>query len=98
MTRPAPPADLDASAERALAEDVGAGDVTAQLVDASAQACARVIAREAAVLCGQPWFERVYARIDPRVEVRWDLEEGGLMRAEQRVAMVRGPARAVVTG
>jgi nicotinate-nucleotide pyrophosphorylase (carboxylating) len=66
---PALPADLDACVERALAEDVGAGDLTARLVDENAQARADVIAREAAVLCGQPWFQRTFERLDPRVQV-----------------------------
>jgi nicotinate-nucleotide pyrophosphorylase (carboxylating) len=96
--RPAPPEDLDACVAAALAEDVGAGDVTARLVDGRAQAEAQVLAREAAVLCGQPWFDRVYARLDPRVQVRWDVAEGAPVRADQRVATVRGPARAVLTG
>ena len=93
-----PPADLDACVERALAEDVGSGDVTAKLAEAKAQAEAHVIAREAAVLCGQPWFTRVFAQLDPRVEVTWDVEEGATLRADQRVATIKGPARAVLTG
>jgi len=92
------PQDLDACVERALAEDVGAGDLTAQLVPEDAQAQAVVLAREPAVLCGQPWFERVYARLDPRVEIAWDAAEGAAVRADQRVAVVRGPARALLTG
>jgi nicotinate-nucleotide pyrophosphorylase (carboxylating) len=99
MTDPrALPADLDACIERALAEDVGGGDLTAQLVDAGAHAQASVLAREAAVICGQPWFERVYAKIDPQVQISWDVEEGAGVRADQRVATVRGPARSVLTG
>jgi nicotinate-nucleotide pyrophosphorylase (carboxylating) len=96
--KPALPADLDACVERALAEDVGSGDVTARLVDGRAQATAYVLAREAAVLCGQPWFERVFAQVDPRVTVSWEVDEGAGVRADQRVASVRGPARAVLTG
>jgi nicotinate-nucleotide pyrophosphorylase (carboxylating) len=92
------PADLDLCVERALAEDVGDGDITARLVDAQAQAQAAVIAREPAVLCGQPWFSRVFAKIDPRVQVSWEVEEGASVRSDQRVALVRGPARAILTG
>jgi nicotinate-nucleotide pyrophosphorylase (carboxylating) len=97
-TRPTLPVDLDSPVERALAEDVGSGDVTARLVDAAAMAQAIVIAREPALICGQPWFERVFAQLDPRVQVAWDVEEGGPVRADQRVGVVRGPARSVVTG
>jgi nicotinate-nucleotide pyrophosphorylase (carboxylating) len=95
---PALPADLDACVERALAEDVGAGDLTARLVDENAQARADVIAREAAVLCGQPWFQRTFERLDPRVQVTWEVKETSTTRPDQRVAVVTGPARAVLTG
>jgi nicotinate-nucleotide pyrophosphorylase (carboxylating) len=98
MTRPALPADIGACVERALAEDVGTGDVTARLVDARTQAHAQVLAREGAVICGQPWFERVYTQLDPRVQVTWDVEEGAPVRSDQRVATIRGPARALLTG
>ncbi len=92
------PADLDACVERALAEDVGAGDITARLVDPNAEALAVVIARESAVLCGRPWFDRVFAKLDPKVQVTWEVEEGSSMRTDQRIASLRGPARAVLTG
>jgi nicotinate-nucleotide pyrophosphorylase (carboxylating) len=92
------PEDLDAVVARALVEDVGSGDVTARLVEERAEGVAQVIAREPAVLCGQPWFDSVYRQLDPSVRVSWDVEEGASVRAEQRVAVVRGPARAVLTG
>jgi nicotinate-nucleotide pyrophosphorylase (carboxylating) len=97
-TLPALPADLDRCVEQALIEDVGAGDLTARLVDEKTEARADVIAREAAVLCGQPWFQRVYERIDPRVQVTWEVKESSTTRPDQRVAVVSGPARAVLTG
>ena len=97
-TLPALPADLDRCVETALIEDVGAGDLTARLVDEKTEARAVVISREAAVLCGQPWFQRVYERIDPRVQVTWEVKESSTTRPDQRVAIVAGPARAVLTG
>jgi len=95
---PALPADLDACVERALAEDVGSGDITARLVDPEAIATAAVIARESAVLCGQPWFQRTFQRVDPRVSVTWEVQETSTTRTDQRVGLVKGPARAVLTG
>jgi len=97
-TLPALPADIDSCVERALAEDVGSGDVTARLVDEHATARGEVVAREAAVLCGQPWFQRTFERIDPRVHVNWEVKESSTTRVDQRVAVVTGPARAVLTG
>ncbi len=97
-TLPALPADLDVVVERALAEDVGSGDVTARLVPESAVVRAEVFAREVAVLCGQLWFQRVYQRLDPRVTIAWDVKETSSTRVDQRVCLVSGPARGVLTG
>ncbi len=97
-TLPKLPADLDSQVERALAEDVGTGDVTARLVDERAEVRAEVFARESAVICGQPWFQRTYERLDPRVTVTWEIKETSTTRVDQRVAVVSGPARAVLTG
>jgi nicotinate-nucleotide pyrophosphorylase (carboxylating) len=62
-TPPQPPADLEAQVERALEEDVGSGDLTAILVPQAAISTATVITREAAVICGRPWFDAVFARL-----------------------------------
>lgn len=98
MTRFALPADLQQSVDRALAEDVGSGDVTAQLVPADQQSIARLITREAAVLCGRPWFDAVFATLDARVQVEWLVEEGGRAEPDQVLCRLTGPARAILTG
>lgn len=92
------PDDLHATVQHALAEDIGSGDVTARLVPAEHKASARVIAREAAVICGQPWFDEVFARLDRGIEVRWEVAEGAAVKAGQQLCTLRGPARAVLTG
>lgn len=92
------PDDLHATVQHALAEDVGSGDVTARLVPAEQKSSARVIAREAAVICGQPWFDDVFARLDRTVEVRWEVQEGAHVEAEQSLCALHGPARAILTG
>lgn len=81
----------------ALAEDVGAGDLTASLIDASAEATARIIAREEAVLCGRPWAEAALREVDAGATLQWHVAEGGRMHADQVVAELRGPARALLT-
>ena len=97
MTHPLP-ADLRATVERALAEDVGSGDVTASLVPATQTARARVIAREAAVICGRPWFDEVFAQLDPMIEIDWEVEEGEEVEADQRLCTLAGSARSLLTG
>ena len=92
------PDDLCATVQHALAEDVGSGDVTARLVPAEQKASARVIAREAAVICGQPWFDEVFARLDRGIEVRWSVQEGVHVVPDQPLCTLHGPARAILTG
>jgi len=92
------PQDIEASVRRALAEDVGTGDLTAGLIHADQQATARVISREQAVLCGAAWFEEVYRQIDSTVHIDWLVQDGELLRPDQVVCRISGPARILLTG
>lgn len=84
-------------AQRALDEDVGAGDLTAGLVDPSRRALARVLAREQAVVCGAPWVEAALQLVDPALQPRWLVGEGQRCAADQVVLEVEGPARSLLT-
>ncbi len=84
--------------QRALDEDVGSGDLTAALIAAHTQLRARVIAREAAVLCGRPWFDEVFRQVDPAVTIDWLADEGARVDAGQVLCRLAGPARALLTG
>ncbi len=64
-------AEIARNVETALAEDMGGGDLTAGLIPADASARATVICREIAVLCGIPWFEACFHRLDPQAEIKW---------------------------
>ena len=86
-----------ADAKRALAEDVGAGDLTAGLVDAGRRARARVLARESAVICGAPWVEAALRQVDPQVEIHWLVPEGLRSLADQVVLEIEGSARGLLT-
>jgi len=92
------PADVAAQVRRALAEDVGAGDLTAALVPADAVARAEVIVREPAVLCGSAWFEEVFRQLDAEIRVDWSASDGAHLVAGQRVCTVQGMARPVLSG
>ena len=81
----------------ALAEDVGAGDWTAQLLPENGVVQARLTVREVAVLCGAPWFEGVMAAIDPRLLIQWHYAEGDQMQADSAVCEITGPARSLMT-
>lgn len=93
-----PPPDLVDQVARALAEDVGSGDLTAALVPAGRQGRATVITREAAVLCGRPWVDEVFRQVDPAVQVSWDADEGASVEPGQRLCRIAGPARSLLTG
>jgi nicotinate-nucleotide pyrophosphorylase (carboxylating) len=82
----------------ALDEDVGAGDLTAGLIPADAQATARVVSREAAVVCGRDWFDAVFRQLDPSVQVAWQVGDGDAVGADQMLCELAGPARAILTG
>jgi nicotinate-nucleotide pyrophosphorylase (carboxylating) len=92
------PQDLEEQVARALAEDVGAGDLTAALVPRERSGRATVITREAAVICGQPWVNAVFRQIDPAVRVEWDVGEGASVAPDQLLLRLSGPARALLTG
>jgi len=86
-----------ADVTRALLEDVGEADLTAGLVDPAVRACATVVAREAAVICGAPWAELAFKQIDPTAELTWHIPEGHRSEADQVVLEVHGQARALLT-
>jgi len=92
------PKDIGETVARALAEDVGSGDVTAGLLPAEARARARVVTREECVLCGTAWFDEVFRQVDPGVEVTWHAADGERVAAGQALCDLRGPARALLTG
>ena len=82
----------------ALVEDIGSGDITAQLIAADTTASATVITREDGVLCGAPWVDAVFAEIDSTVSVNWLASDGEAIAANQPLFELQGPARSLLTG
>jgi nicotinate-nucleotide pyrophosphorylase (carboxylating) len=95
------PDDLAALAQadvaRALAEDVGGGDLTAALVDATRRTRARILARESAVVCGRPWVEAAVHACDPDATLHWQVAEGDTCHPDQVVLEITGRAQALLT-
>ncbi len=91
-------ADIKASVSRALAEDVGSGDVTAALIPESVTAQATVISREAAILCGISWFNEVFQQLDDRIQIIWQSRDGDVVHANQVLCHLAGPAQSILTG
>ncbi|MCE7903300.1 MAG: carboxylating nicotinate-nucleotide diphosphorylase [Gammaproteobacteria bacterium PRO9] len=91
-------AHITGSVQAALTEDIGSGDLTAALVPITQRAQARIITREAAVVCGQPWVKEVFRQLDPAVMVEWQVEEGDSVIADQVLCELHGPAQPLLTG
>lgn len=89
---------IQSTVRRVLIEDVGSGDVTAALIPEDACATARVISRETAVLCGCAWFDAVFAELDERIHVTWNVQDGARVQPDQVLCTLFGPARALLTG
>ena len=92
-----PPADIVAAdVARALAEDLGPGDATAGLLPDGPQS-AYVVAKEAGVVAGRPWFDGCFLALDPRVDIRWRVEEGQAVVPGTVLVTLHGRARALVS-
>ena len=90
--------EIERNVAAALAEDVGAGDWTAQLTGAATQARASVVCRDAATLAGQPWFDAVFLALDPGMRINWLVEDGQRVTPNTPLCTLSGSARALLTG
>ncbi len=81
----------------ALAEDIGTGDLTGELIPKDKRAKAMVSVREDAVMCGAPWFEAVMKAVDPDLHLNWLHAEGDQLHPNMQVCWIEGPARSLLT-
>jgi len=82
----------------ALEEDVGTGDITAGLISPDCEKRARVITREAGILCGTQFVDAVFHTLDPQLEITWFRQDGDPLAADDLLFTVAGNARAILTG
>lgn len=81
----------------ALEEDIGSGDINAQLIEATSQAQATIISREAATICGINWANEVFKQVDPTIQATWHVSDGEQVLANQVLVTLSGPARVLLT-
>jgi nicotinate-nucleotide pyrophosphorylase (carboxylating) len=92
------PSDLVQQVQTAIREDVGSGDVTAQLISADQRARGRVVTRENAVICGAAWVNETFRQLDPSVKLNWLVQDGERVTPGQKVFDIEGLARPILTG
>ncbi|MGB4247693.1 MAG: carboxylating nicotinate-nucleotide diphosphorylase, partial [Pseudohongiellaceae bacterium] len=98
MTRTPPlPSDIAATVAAALREDIGTGDITAQLIAQDALATAHIISREPAVICGVAWVNEVVRQVDPAIVISWHVSDGDAVARDQTLVTLRGSARHLLT-
>ena len=93
-----PQSTIEESVHTALLEDIGTGDITAELIDADSIALATVISRQDCVFCGMDWFEEVFRQLDESIFIEWSVEDGDRLAPDDTVCSLSGPARALLTG
>ena len=90
--------DIPESVARALHEDIGSGDISAELIDAEKIAKGTVISREKAVICGSAWVDEVFKQLDSNVAIEWHVSEGDWVTEDQPIFTVSGNARILLSG
>ncbi len=90
--------DIEKTVKWALEEDIGGGDITAQLIPATNQSHARIISRDNAVIAGVAWVNEVFKQLDESVDVIWHIKEGDLVKSNQTLFELKGNSRSLLTG
>jgi nicotinate-nucleotide pyrophosphorylase (carboxylating) len=80
----------------ALAEDIGSGDISARLIDATEQLKMELLVREDAVLCGCAWFDEAFTQCDSATRIEWVAGDGDQVRADSVLCTISGLARALL--
>jgi len=90
-------AEIDNNVEHALAEDIGAGDLTASLIPGDKELSASVVSREDAILCGVQWFEACFLALSSETTIHWLAKDGDIVQAGHKLCEIKGQARALLS-
>lgn len=91
------PADIPTIVRFSLAEDIGAGDITAELIPATKTISAKIISRDRGILCGSPWVDEIFKQLDNSVQLSWETTDGDAVEDGQTIATLKGAARSILT-
>ncbi len=92
------PTIIKNNVRESLLEDIGGGDITAELIDQNQLSTAHVISREPAIICGQDWFNEVFFQLDPAIAINWLIKEGEKVSPNQKFVELSGNSRSLLTG
>ncbi len=92
-----PPLDIKEVVQLALAEDIGSGDITAELIPESRQVSASIFSKDHGVLCGIPWIDEICRQLDQSIKWQWKIAEGADLEPQQLIATMQGSARSILT-
>ena len=81
-----------------MSEDIGTGDITAELLPDNQNVTAYVVSREQAIICGTAWFDGVYHQLDKQILITWDVKDGEQIKPDQQVCTITGSAKTILTG
>lgn len=97
MTLATLPADISAIVRFALAEDIGTGDITAELIPRGKTISAKIVSRARGILCGSPWVEEIFKQLDDSVQRDWAAADGDNLENGQTIVTLQGSARSILT-
>ena len=89
---------IDMNVVSAIDEDIKNLDKTSVLISSKFIALAEIKAKERGVLCGIPWVEKTYKKIDPKLKFTWLVEEGGIFKKNQKICKIHGNFNSLLTG
>jgi nicotinate-nucleotide pyrophosphorylase (carboxylating) len=91
------PGDIAEVVKFSLQEDIGSGDITAELIPADKNISARIISRQEAVFCGMHWANEVFSQLDDKLAINWYTKDGDSIKANQLLTTIKGSARSILT-
>ena len=93
----ATPVDIAKLVTFCLQEDVGTGDITAELIPIDKTITAKLISKDNGIFCGRPWADEVFQQVDSSLTVKWNIEEGVKLSPNQTLVQIAGSARSILT-
>lgn len=91
------PADIATVVRFALAEDIGSGDITAELIPATKTISATILSRDQGIFCGRPWVDEIFGQVDSSVQLSWQASDGDSVENGQAILILEGSARSILT-